>query len=111
MTRAVFSRRDGLITGFTVTGHCTADCEDEAGRIACAAVSSAAYMTANTLTDVVGAEADIEVEDGWMRLSLTSDPIPCQDVLKGFHLHMRQLAAENEHQIEVLFGGAIHVKD
>ena len=102
MTRAVFTSRKGLLTGFQVAGHCTADSGDETGRIACAAVSSAAYMTANTLTEIVGASADIEVEDGAMTLALTSDPVPCQTVLKGFLLHMRQLAAEYEKQIEVL---------
>lgn len=103
MTRAVFTRRGGLLTGFSVTGHCTADGEDEAGRIACAAVSSAAYMTANTLTEVIGAAADIQVDeaDGAMRLAVTSDPVPCQALLEGFLLHMQQLARMYEQQIEV----------
>ena len=102
MTRAVFTGRKGLLTGFRLAGHATADSEDEAGKIVCAAVSSAAYMTANTLTEIVGAAADIKVQDGAMSLTLTSDPAPCQTVLRGFLLHMRQLAAEHEKQIEVL---------
>lgn len=101
MTRGVFYGRAGCITGFLVDGHCTVDSADENGRIACAAVSSAAYMTANTLTEIIGAQADIQVEDGCMKCEILSDAAPCQVILQGFLLHMRQLAAQYEKQIEV----------
>ena len=101
MTRAVFYSRENLLTCFLVEGPSTAHSSDETGRMVCTAVSSAAYMATNTLTEIVGAEAQIQVEDGYMKCVITSDPLPCQMILQGFLLHMRQLAAQYKQQIEV----------
>ena len=55
MIQVEFSVHDHAPVGFCISGHAGAG---SAGRdIVCAAVSSAAYMAANTLTDVIGAGA------------------------------------------------------
>ena len=41
---------EGTVLGFSLQGH--AGCGEAGGDIVCAAVSSAAYLTVNTLTDV-----------------------------------------------------------
>lgn len=89
MLTATFLRRDNTLCGFDLDGHCGG----EAGRdILCAAVSSAAYMTANTLTDVCCLAADITEQDGHLMVCLSkSDTERGQDTLQGFYLHMQQL--------------------
>lgn len=85
-----------------MTGHGAADAEDLDGRLLCAAVSSAAYLTANTLTDITGASAEIGEDDGRMEITLISDPAPCQDILRGLRLHLTALAGEYEKRIKVI---------
>ena len=64
MTRSKFFLKDGLLQGFTLDGHSGAG---EAGTdIICAAVSSAAYLIANTLTEVMGCQASAADADGHM---------------------------------------------
>ena len=67
MTKVDFLLHDGLITGFTITDH--AEYGEEGSDILCAAISSAAYMTVNTITDILGIVVGVEVKDGYMELS------------------------------------------
>ena len=48
--------------GFEMSGH--SGYGEEGSDIICSAVSSCAYMTANTLTEILGLNPEIEVEDG-----------------------------------------------
>ena len=50
MIEAIFTVTDKVIQGFEISGH--SDYSEEGSDIICAAVSSAAYMTANTLTAI-----------------------------------------------------------
>ena len=84
-----------------MTGHCTADSNDEQGRLVCAAVSSAAYMTANTITEIIGDKADIEVNDGEMVLSVKTPSDKTLAVLEGFKLHIQQLEEQYKGCIKV----------
>jgi len=99
MVRAVFWYRGGQPVGFDLSGHAGG----VAGRdIVCAAVSSAAYMAANTLTDVCGCAADIIEEDGHLRVRLSdADAKRGETVLCGFALHMKALRDQYPNQIEV----------
>ena len=97
MIRVRFQTADGLISGFHLSGHAGAG---EYGQdIVCAAVSSAAYMTANTITEIVGATADITVHDGLMELTVTDRIEDCQDILSGFQLHIQALSEEYPQRI------------
>ena len=80
--------------GFSVKGHCTVDASDEAGRLVCAAVSSAVYMAVNTITDVIGDKADITERDGRMDFFLSSVSKETELVLKGLSLHVQQLSEQ-----------------
>ncbi|MBW7573475.1 ribosomal-processing cysteine protease Prp [Caproiciproducens faecalis] len=95
-----FTRPDGSLLGFSLSGH-----NGEAGRdIICAAVSSAAYMTANTITEIVRANAQITVEDGYMlvRISL-NEAKDCRSILAGFKLHMLELEEQYPQNINVSY--------
>ena len=90
MTRVVFFRDKERIVGFDIVGHCTSNYKDEVGKLCCAAVSSAAYMTANTITDIEHCKADIVLDDGEMRLRLTgNETIGCEAALKGLNFTSR----------------------
>ncbi len=87
--------------GFTMTGHCTADDSDELGRLVCAAVSSAAYMTVNTITDVISDKCDITEEDGKMILKIKNPSEKSLAILEGFKIHMQQLKEQYKDCIKV----------
>jgi uncharacterized protein YsxB (DUF464 family) len=90
MIRAEFFVRKGLLAGFCISGH--AGISEAGTDILCAAVSSAAYMTANTITDVIGAKANVSAEDGKMYLMLSAkDAAACGVLLKGFRMHLLSL--------------------
>ncbi len=84
-----------------MTGHCTADNNDEQGRLVCSAVSSAAYMTVNTITDVICDKADIEESDGKMVLNVKNPSDKTLTVLEGFRLHIQQLEEQYKDCIKV----------
>ena len=100
MIRVRYKTADGLLSGFTLTGHAGAGSHGE--DIVCAAVSSAAYMTANTITEIIGATADITVRDGHMDLSVTDRLAGCQEVLSGFRLHLQALQDQYPTRIQLM---------
>ena len=98
MIRAVFFEgKNGR--GFEISGHAGGS----AGRdIVCAAVSSAAYMTANTVTEVLSVEADADVRDGYMKFSFNSGNSAAEAVLDGLELHLRELEKEYPKKLKVI---------
>ena len=104
MTESRFLFEDDLLVGFHLTGHSTAFAEDEVGRLVCASISSAAYMTANTITEIVGANTviDLNEEVGEMLLEVKSDFEQALPILLGFKLHMEQLSDQFTDYIKVI---------
>ena len=84
---------------FTLTGH--ADAADEGEDIVCAAVSSAAYLTANTVTEILKVPAKAEVREGFMEFSFTGSK-PAADLVRGFLLHLRELRKQYPANIKIL---------
>ena len=64
MTKVKFFADEKGLCGFEIKGHSSKNCDDELGKIVCAAVSSAAYMAANTVTEIIGDKAAADVSDG-----------------------------------------------
>ena len=85
--KATFLYRGNSLCGYALEGHCGGVAGSD---IVCAAVSSAAYLTANTITEIIKADANVSV-----------DGIRCADILQGFHLHMTQLADDYPKQIQL----------
>ena len=92
MTKVVFYEKDEKLTGFLIKDHSGYD--DEGYDIVCASVSSAAYLTANTLTEIVGAKADIEVREAYFRFILKDKFDESENHLKGLKLHLESLAQD-----------------
>ncbi len=99
MIRVKVLSTHGELIGMTISGHAGAD---ESGKdIVCAAVSSAVYMTANTITDVCRVPADITEEDGWFSLKVDRQYAgDCHTILSGFSLHMQQMQTQYPQYIE-----------
>ena len=93
MIQAIFTVESKLVTGFEISGH--SDFSEQGSDIICSAVSSAAYMAANTLTEVQELDCDITVNDGFMELKLSkAEAEAAQVVLNGLLLHLDALSKE-----------------
>ncbi len=97
-----FFTESGKTVGFRLSGHATLDSMDVEGKTVCAAVSSAAYMTANTVTEIIGLEADASVDDGEMSFRIKNRSEKAQWMLEGFKLHITELAAQYPDRIRVI---------
>ena len=110
MTSVKFLADKNSIYGFYISGHSSFDCDDEIGKIVCSAVSSAAYLAANTVTEIIGDDANAEVSDGEMLFEVIN-PSPCSvKVLEGLRLHLSELSDQYSNNIKI-YGGAKNVKD
>ena len=101
MIRAQLFRRGDAWCGFLLEGHS----EDRpAGEsVVCAAVSSAAYLAANTVLDVCGCQAEAEVREGYLFLRVTQqDLTPCQIILEGFYRHLQALQEQYSKMIQLI---------
>lgn len=85
---------DGLLRACSVQGH--SELAEMGQDILCAAVSSAVYLTANTITDVIGiSPVALRADEGDFYLELApKDVPPCQTVLAGLRLHLESLAEQ-----------------
>ncbi len=99
MIRIKFYKSDDLITGFECKGHSGTD---ESGQdIVCAFVSSACYLTANTVTEIIKLHAEASATDGFMRLNIKESPMKAQDILNGLKLHLSELEKDYPDNIKV----------
>ncbi len=92
MTKAVFYEKDEKLIGFLIREHSGYD--EEGYDIVCASVSSAAYLTANTLTEIVGAAADIDLREAYFEFILKDKFNEGQSHLQGLRLHLSSLAGD-----------------
>lgn len=91
--------RDGELVGFDVSGH---SCYRDIGNdIVCAAVSSALYMAANTITEIIKSDADVLISEGKMFFKIRQVSLSCRDVLLGLKLHMLALEEQYPENVQV----------
>ncbi len=110
MTSVKFFADNKVLYGFEISGHSSTDCDDEIGKIVCAAVSSAAYLTANTIIEIIGDKVDAFVEDALMKIEVTNPSKETVNLLKGLKTHLEELSNQYSNNIRI-YGGANHVKD
>ena len=104
MIRFKFFLAGRAVTGFDVKGH--AGYGTKGSDIVCAAVSSAAYLTANTLTDFLKADAAASADpNGGMTLVLRSPNEAAQQLLKGLEQHIRMLSEQYPDCIKIIYRG------
>ncbi len=99
MIDIVFLEKDGRLCGYEISGHSTVDPDDDDGRLICSAVSSSAIMAANTVSEIIGDNAFVRCDDGFLKL-ICEDTGRCKDILLGLRLHLSALAAEYPDRIK-----------
>lgn len=105
MITARFFSTESLLTGFEISGHAGGE---EGTDIVCAAVSSATYMTANTILEVLhlNPKVILEEDDGFMQVVLNGEEAKrAQDILQGLKLHLSGLSEQYPHNVKVKYGG------
>ena len=103
MIRVKFLIGNKQLTGFEIKGH--AMFAESGSDVVCAAVSSAVYMAANTITEIIGAKADADAQDGMMRVSLDQSDEQTETVLRGLELHLTELSKQYPENIKIIYGG------
>ncbi len=101
MTKIAFLSDAAGICGFEVAGHSTEDCDDLEGKLVCSAVSSAAYMAANTVTEIIGDKCDAVVDDGMMKILVENPSEKSRAVLEGFRLHISELSKQYSKRLKI----------
>ena len=97
MISAVFNIPEGK---FTIQGHSGSA---ESGQdIICAAVSSAAYMAVNTITEILGQKVSADVRDGYMKIRLCGNNVAAKDILRGLELHISELSKDYPDFIKII---------
>ncbi len=100
VTARFYNSSDNKMLGFHVSGH--AGFSDFGSDIACASVSSAVMLTANTITEVFKINAKVEVNENEILLKLLEDKDGNGDkLLLGLLMQMDLLSDE--------FPGAIKI--
>ena len=97
MIKARFFNKDGIPYGFDISGH--AGYAAKGHDIVCAGVSSAVQMTANTITEVIGAGALVGKSGGTVTLKLICNGDEAKNyaaaaVIKGLRLHLSVLSKQ-----------------
>ena len=92
MTKATFYFDGNVPYGFLISGH--SGFAENGEDIVCASVSSASYMVANTITEIlkVNAKIDVEETNGKMKLIVKKEQRHItKDILLGLKLHLEGL--------------------
>ena len=95
MIKATFiCSKNGAPLGFEFKGH--SGYAESGSDIICATVSSAAYLVANTITEIMCVDAKATVDDdGYMKLTIQEkDAEKTKDILLGLQLHIKELSQQ-----------------
>ena len=109
MTKVKLLIGNNRLNGFEIKGHSGYGTEGD--DIVCAAVSSAALMTVNTITEIIGDTASIEQDDGYLRLSVDKPSCETVKILEGFKLHMTGISEQYPQNIRIIYGGVQNAQD
>ena len=101
MTSVKFLYDAKTIIGFCIEGHSTTAYDDIEGKIVCASVSSAAYMAANTVTEIIGDSCEAVVDDGKMYFKVNNISDSSIKVLEGFKLHITELSNQYSKRLKI----------
>lgn len=101
MTCVKFLFKGESLSGFEIKGHSSSDCNDAEGKIVCAAISSAAYLTANTIIEVIGDECEAQVDDAKMFINVKAPSKDTITALEGLKLHLTELSKQYSKRIKI----------
>jgi hypothetical protein len=100
MISVTFYKSGDTLTGCKISGH--SGYAEEGSDIVCAAVSSAAIMTVNTITDILHINADVTASDGLIIFKLShEDAVKASDLIEGLQLHLNALSEQYKKYIKL----------
>lgn len=100
MIKVKFFKAEDQLIGFEAKGHSMSAPKGE--DIICAFVSSACLMAANTVTEVIGIDAEASANDGYLKLMIKASSNSAQDILNGLKLHLSELQKDYPENINVI---------
>ena len=101
MTKVTFYFDGNVPYGFLISGH--SGFAESGEDIVCASISSVAYMVANTITEILNVNAEINVTDGRMKLIVNKEQRHItKDILLGLKLHLEGLEEQYPEFLETL---------
>ena len=79
-----------MIISFELSGHSGAG--EEGTDIVCSAISSAVYMAANTIIEIMKLSPETVVRDGYLKVQMNSEDARKSKVITdGLYLHLSEL--------------------
>ena len=100
MTTAKFLFSGDTVVSFELSGHSGAG--DEGTDIVCSAISSAAYMAANTIIEIMKLNPETVVRDGYLKLEMNLDDARKSKVITdGLYLHLSQLQSQYPNNLKL----------
>ena len=102
MTSVKFLWDQKGLCGFEIEGHSSDACDDNEGKLVCAAVSSAAYMAANTIIEIIGDKCEADVGDASMAVKVVHPSETAVKVLEGLKLHLTELSKQQSKRIRII---------
>lgn len=101
MIKAVFFTENGRLSGFSLSGH--AGYGTAGNDVACAAVSSAAELTCNTVTEFFGDDADVSVSENMLTLRLKNKGCGYSEkLIESFKTHLGFISEEFPRSIQII---------
>ena len=88
--------------GFEISGHSSDNCDDIVGKTVCAAVSSAAYMTANTVSEIIKDSCSADVKNGYMKFCISHPSKESKDLILGLRLHIQGLSEQYGGRVRII---------
>ena len=100
MTTAKFLFSDDTVISFEVSGHSGAG--ENGSDIVCSAVSSAIYMTANTIIEIMKLNPEAEVRDGYFKFTMNvNDARKSKTITDGLYLHLSELQGQYPNNLKL----------
>lgn len=100
MTTAKFLFSDDTIVSFELSGH--SDYAEAGADIVCSAVSSAVYMAANTIIEIMKISPETVVRNGYLKLEMNlSDARKSKVITDGLYLHLGELQSQYPNNLKL----------
>ena len=100
MTTAKFLFSDETVISFELSGHSGAG--EEGTDIVCSAISSAVYMAANTIIEIMKLNPETVVRDGYLKVQMNSEDARKSKVITdGLYLHLSELQSQYPNNLKL----------
>jgi uncharacterized protein YsxB (DUF464 family) len=100
MTTAKFLFSDETVISFELSGHSGAG--EEGTDIVCSAISSAVYMAANTIIEIMKLTPKTVVRDGYLKVQMNlEDARKSKVITDGLYLHLSELQSQYPNNLKL----------